>query len=82
MPQHFSDARAVLPRRHPEQKNMKVLFLSDLPVKGYTVLGLRSVGKNSNIRRFQAIPDGSGGYLRDKAGNPVLGKKLKPQGVN
>lgn len=81
MPQHFSDARAVLPRRCPEQRNMKVLFLSDLPVKGYTVIGLRSVGMNSDIRCFQAIPDGNGGFLRDKAGNPVLGKKLKPQEV-
>ena len=81
MPQHYSDARAVYPRRNPEQRSMTAIYLVDTPPHGHRVDGLRAVGMNSPVRRFRAIPDGNGGYLRDQAGHPVLGRKLKAQEV-
>ena len=81
MSQHYSDARAVLPRRAPEQKNMIALYLPDTPPRGHLIDGLSSVGFHSEVRRYRAIPDGNGGFLRDKAGNPVLGRRLKTLGV-
>jgi len=81
MSQHYSDARAVYPRRKPEQRNMTALYLVDTPPTGHIIDGLRSVGPNSEVRCYLAISDGNGDYLRDKAGHPVLGRQLKPRGV-
>jgi len=79
MPQHYSDDRAVASKRSPEYKNMTPIFLPDCPPEGGRVNTLRAAGLNSDIRCYRAIPDGNGDFLRDKAGNPILGKLIKTQ---
>lgn len=76
MPQHFSDARATLPRRNPDNKRVCVPYLPDLPAHHGIVTGLRSAGPNSEVRLYKAVPDGNGGFKRDKAGHLILGERI------
>ena len=77
MSQHFSDARATLPRRNPDNKHVRVLYIPDLPVHHGSVTGLRTAGPNSEVVTYKAVPDGNGGFKRDKAGHLLLGKRIK-----
>ena len=72
----FSDDRAVLPRRPPEQRHVTVLYLADTPPSNAMCVGLRAAGLNSEVRCYKAIPDGNGDYLRDKRGHVLLGEPI------
>ena len=43
----------------------------------FKVNDLRAVGPNGAVKTFKVRLDKDGNILRDKAGNPVLGKKVK-----
>ena len=77
MPQHYSDARAVVQRRGPESRSIPVLYLVDTPTRANTIEGLRSAGPASEIRYYHSIPDGNGDYVRDHTGNAVVGKRIR-----
>ncbi len=41
------------------------------------VQGLRDYGAPGTVSSFEAVKDAQGNIVRDKAGNPVLGKRIQ-----